>query len=68
MDDILQTMRNIGIEDHRRDGGPIEDGHIHHPRRLACEGLLSRQAFVEHDSEREQICAAIELFSGDLLR
>ena len=68
VDDFLKPKRQVGIEDDRRDGRARENRRKDHRRGLACKRLVSRECFVQHDSQREQVAPAVELFAGHLFR
>jgi hypothetical protein len=59
--------RHVGVQLHRRRRLAVEDGVEHHGRRGAMERLLAGGHLVEHEAEREQVRARVELFAARLL-
>jgi hypothetical protein len=66
-DDALERQRHVGVELHRRQRLAVQDRVEHHGRRAALERLLARGHLVEHEAEREEVRADVQLLAARLL-
>ena len=58
---------NRGIDTSHRNRRPRENGFDNHAARAAAEGLAPGGHFIQHETERENIRARVEIVSANLL-
>ena len=67
IDDVLEFRWNFRVQPHRSDRRAIQNGVKNLRRAASRECLFSRHHFIEHQTERKNIRAAVQFFSPRLL-
>ena len=66
-DDAIELRRQVRIHARRRRRLALQDRCENDARRIPCKSLPARRHLVQHQSQRKQIGASIELFRAHLL-